>query len=45
MYRMVPRRRVSGQRGPTPFARRRSCDCSTCRALRGGTLTLDDYGL
>ncbi len=30
--RMVPLRGVSGQRGPTPFVRRRSCHCSTCRA-------------
>jgi hypothetical protein len=45
IYRMVPLRGVSGQRGPTPFACRRSCDCSTCRALRGGTLGLDGYDL
>jgi hypothetical protein len=37
---MVTRRGVSGQRGPAPFPRRGSCDYSTCRALRGGTLGL-----
>jgi hypothetical protein len=35
---MVPRRGVSGQRGPTPFARRRSWRLFNLPSLRGGTL-------
>jgi hypothetical protein len=37
-YRMVPRRSVSDQRGPTPFTRRRSWRLFNVPRLRGGTL-------
>jgi hypothetical protein len=38
MYRMVPLRGVSGQRGPAPFARRRFCRLFNVPSLRGATL-------
>jgi hypothetical protein len=38
MHRMVPRRGVSGQRGPTSLARRRSWRLFNVPRLRGGTL-------
>ena len=45
IYRMVPLRGVSGQRGPTPFVRRRFWRLFNVPSLRGGTLDLDGYGL
>jgi hypothetical protein len=38
IYRMVPLRGVSGQRGPTPFVRRRFWRLFNVPSLRGGTL-------
>jgi hypothetical protein len=44
MYRMVPRRGVSGQCGPTPFARRSSWRLFNVPSLKVQGWTLDGYG-
>lgn len=43
-YRMVPRRSVSHQRGPTPSRAGAPGDCSTCRDYEVERRTLDGYG-
>jgi hypothetical protein len=44
VYRMVPRRSVPGQRGPTPFTRRRSWHLFNVPSLKVKGWTLDGYG-
>ncbi len=44
MHRMVPRRGVSGQRGPTPFARRSSWRLFNVPSLKVQGWTLDGCG-